>query len=70
MEGRFQMADGMVKPDARSPYQRYGKAPTLYSAEYQRWAAATRKNDDAARNAADRDWRRRFGMYPKKAEPV
>jgi hypothetical protein len=54
------MTAAPVKPDAKSPYQKYGKAPTLYSPEYQRWFAAVKKNDDRATREAHTDWMRRF----------
>lgn len=45
---------------AKSPYQRYEKRPTRYSAEHQAWRHAVTRNDDKAISDADRAWRRRF----------
>lgn len=50
-----------TKPNAHSPYQRYAKAPTLYSQSYQRWAAAIRSGNHNAAAEADAEWRRMHG---------
>jgi len=38
-----------------SPYQRYDKAPTLYSAEYRAWNDAIKRGRDVERARANHD---------------
>jgi hypothetical protein len=46
---------------AKSPYQKYGKSPFVYSETYRQWKAATKagRKDEADRHA--RQHRARFG---------
>ena len=55
---------------ARSPYQRYAKAPTAYSPAYQMWRGAMVRRDTAAAEEADRTWRRMFQRNPHRLGPV
>lgn len=54
---------------ARSPYQRYQKAPYVYSSEYRAWRSAVREGKPAAIRAAAEAHNRRFGLYRHAGAP-
>lgn len=54
------------KPQARSPYQRYGKREYKYSPAFMRWHNAAIRGDDSAMIEADREWRNLFNIPQKK----
>lgn len=53
----------MAQGKAKSPYQRHRKAKYQHSAEYQRWFAAAKRNDQAEMTSADASWQRKFGRH-------
>lgn len=50
----------LVKPDARSPYQRYGKTPSKYSDLYQRWNRLMKSGHEQEANAVGAEHTARF----------
>lgn len=62
----------MAKKSAKSPYQKHGKAPFLYSEPLRRWRDAIRRNDQSAASEADEQWRamRRRGAFGPVLGPI
>jgi hypothetical protein len=50
----------IVNPDARSPYQKYGKTPYRYSQQYREWINAFKTGNHREQAKAHSDWCKRF----------